>query len=66
MRRGEVASSRGKTPADGSGDAICEGCDWGIRCTRERARQHAARKGHVVHFVIRDITTYYPPEKPDA
>lgn len=54
-------SSRVRAP----GDAICEGCDFHLKeCTRERARLHVTQHGHVVHFVIRDITTYYPPEKP--
>lgn len=59
MRKG-ITSSRGRT----EGEASCESCDFRMECTRERARLHVAQRGHVVHFVIRDITTYYPPEKP--
>lgn len=58
-----ITSSRGKLPPLGEGEASCEGCDFRMECTRERARLHVAQRGHIVHFVIRDITTYYPPEK---
>jgi hypothetical protein len=58
MPRRRVETSRART----DGEAACEGCRFRMECTRERARQHAADHGHVVHFVIRDITTYYPPE----
>lgn len=61
-----ITSSRGKVPYLGLGDASCEGCDFRMECTRLRARLHVVQRGHVVHFVIRDITTYYPPEKTDA
>ncbi len=67
MPRPKVTSMRGRYPADRFvGEVMCEGCNWQSECTRERARIHARKPGHIVHFVIRDITTYYPPEKPDA
>ena len=41
----------------------CEGCArLSPDSTRERARQHAARTGHTVHYVIEDTTTYRPTE----
>ncbi len=62
-----ITSTSGRNPSDGSGEAICESCDFHLyECTRGRARMHVALKGHVVHFTIRHITTYYPPEKADA
>ena len=63
MPKPKVTSSRGRTDRD----TLCESCDRIPRmATRERVRQHVANSGHVAHFVIRDITTYYPPEKTDA
>jgi hypothetical protein len=63
MPRGGVTTSRGKTP----GKAFCRSCDdLPAGATRERVRLHAEMRGHVAHFVIRDITTYYPPENSRA
>lgn len=59
MARPRVAIERGRIP----GRAACESCsDLPPGATRERCRLHAEVRGHVVHFVISDITTYYPPE----
>jgi hypothetical protein len=59
MARGGVTISRGKQPTE----ALCESCeDLPKGATRERVRLHAEVRGHVAHVVIRDITTYYPPE----
>lgn len=43
------------------GVAQCTDCDK-LRpdSTRERARQHAKQRGHIVRFVIEDVTTYCP------
>jgi hypothetical protein len=39
----------------------CADCDaLNRRATRERARQHAAAKGHYVRVVVDDITIYKP------
>lgn len=43
------------------GVAYCLSCgkkNW----TRERVRQHVASHGHIVRFVIEDITIYEPLE----
>jgi hypothetical protein len=59
MPKPRVTRDRGKTP----GRAACESCSCvPPDATRERCRLHAEMQGHVVHFVITDITTYYPPE----
>lgn len=58
MPKAKVTASRGR----GAGTANCESCDFYGPKTRERVRLHVLDNGHVVHFVIRDITTYYPPE----
>jgi hypothetical protein len=60
MPRPKVTSDRGRL----DGVATCEGagCQFGGPRTRERVRQHVAQTGHITHYVIRDITTYYPPE----
>ena len=42
----------------------CENCDrLNPEATRERARQHAAKTGHIVHVLIEDVTTYKPKEQ---
>lgn len=58
MAKGVTRGGRGRT----DGKATCEGCDFQAECTRERARLHVEQTGHIVHYVIRDITTYYPTE----
>jgi len=60
----KVDTSRGRTPGPGLGYASCESCDFRMQCTRERARIHVAQNGHVVHFVIRNVTTYFPKARP--
>jgi hypothetical protein len=61
MPKPAITSSRGRL----DGEALCESCDFRLECTRERARLHVAQHSHVVQYLIRDITTYYPPEKTD-
>lgn len=59
MSTDKVTVSRGRTP----GRAVCESCaDLPSDVTRERVRLHVKNHGHVAHFVIEDIATYYPPE----
>lgn len=58
MYRPKVRISHDRT----FGGVRCEQCDAGFEWTRERARQHAANRGHTVHFLINDITTYTPLE----
>lgn len=41
-----------------AGMAECEQCGGPTSWTRERARQHAAERGHTVRFVIEDTTVY--------
>jgi hypothetical protein len=48
------------------GIAECEQCQQQGDWTRERARQHANRKGHTVRFVIEDTTVYEPLAKDGA
>jgi hypothetical protein len=55
--RKRIKIERGRT----EGRAWCESCDLlNAAATRERARQHADVLQHVTHYVVRDITTYYP------
>jgi hypothetical protein len=56
------SAERRKSPGAG----VCQDCTWVSECTRERARQHAAKHGHTVHFVISDTTVYKPWEPPNA
>lgn len=63
MPRPRGKKDRGKTASR----AACESCpDFPPGATRWRCRFHADERGHVVHFLITDITTYYPPEKTNA
>jgi hypothetical protein len=44
-----------------------DGIAWCLTCgkknwTRERTRLHVAQNGHIVRFVIEDITIYKPTE----
>lgn len=54
--------------ARGRGRAWCEGCDLLQRpgTTRSQVRQHTATTGHITHYVISDVTTYYPLETPEV
>lgn len=61
MNRGSrVEITRSKSEAT----TQCENCDGlNPEATRERARQHAAATGHIVHVLIEDVTTYMGKEQ---
>jgi len=44
------------------GLALCLHCGKRPGWTRERARMHVANTGHIVRYVIEDITIYQPLE----
>ncbi len=45
----------------------CEQCsEISPNATRERARTHAARRGHTVHYIVEDDTVYRPREAQEA
>lgn len=60
MTTREVRTNRFRSGSEAwCGDPECTTLP--VAATRQRVRQHVIRTGHTVRFVVKDITSYYPP-----